>query len=124
MTWWQWLLIGVAGAVGAPLRYVVDSLVSDRVAGVFPLGTLIVNVSGSFALGLLSGLVIYHGLSGSPNLILGTGLIGAYTTFSTFSFETVALLEEGDARLAVRNVVTSAVAGAAAAATGLALAAL
>ena len=124
MSWWEWLLIGVAGAVGAPLRYAVDTLVSDRVAGVFPLGTLTVNVSGSFGLGLVSGLVIYHGLSGPPNLILGTGLIGAYTTFSTFSFETVALLEQGDTGLAVRNVVTNAVAGAGAAAAGLALAAL
>jgi CrcB protein len=124
MTWWEWLLVGVAGAVGAPLRYVVDTLVSDRVEGTFPLGTLTVNVSGSFALGLLSGLVIYHGLSSSPNLILGTGLIGAYTTFSTFSFETIALLEEGEGRLAVLSVVGNALAGAGAAAAGLALAAL
>ncbi len=124
MTWWVWLLVGLAGAVGAPLRYVVDTLVSDRVGGVFPLGTLAVNVSGSFGLGLVSGLVIYHGLSGPPNLVLGTGLIGAYTTFSTFSFETVALLEEGEAALAARNVVLNAVVGAGAAAAGLALAAL
>jgi CrcB protein len=124
MTWWQWLLVGVAGAVGAPLRYVVDTLVSDRVGGVFPLGTLAVNVSGSFGLGLLSGLVIYHGLSRPPNLILGTGLIGAYTTFSTFSFETIALLDAGEAGLAARNVVLNALVGAGAAAAGLALAAL
>jgi CrcB protein len=124
MTWWEWLLVGLAGAVGAPLRYLVDSVVSDRVEGTFPLGTLTVNVSGSLALGLLSGLVIYHGLSGSPNLILGTGLIGAYTTFSTFSFETVALIQEGEGGLAVLSVLGNALAGAGAAAAGLALAAL
>ena len=124
MTWWEWLLVGVAGAVGAPLRYIVDTLVSDRVEGTFPLGTLTVNVSGSFALGLLSGLVIYHGLSASPNLILGTGLIGAYTTFSTFSFETIALVEEGEGGLAILSVVANGLAGAGAAAAGLALAAL
>ena len=124
MTWWEWLLVGVAGAVGAPLRYIVDTLVSDGVEGTFPLGTLTVNVSGSFALGLLSGLVIYHGLSASPNLILGTGLIGAYTTFSTFSFETSALVEEGEGGLAVLSVVANGLAGAGAAAAGLALAAL
>jgi fluoride exporter len=124
MTWWQWVLVGLAGAVGAPLRYVVDTLVSARVEGAFPFGTLVVNVSGSFGLGLLSGLAIYHGLPGTAKLIVGTGLVGAYTTFSTFSFETVALLEEGEARLAARNVAFSAVVGAAAAAAGLALAAL
>jgi fluoride exporter len=124
MTWWQWVLVGLAGAVGAPLRYVVDTLVSARVEGAFPFGTLVVNLSGSFALGLLSGLAIYHGLPGTPKLIVGTGLVGAYTTFSTFSFETVALLEEGETRLAARNVAVSVLLGAAAAGAGLALAAL
>jgi CrcB protein len=124
MTWWQWVLVGVAGAVGAPLRYVVDKLVSARVEGVFPFGTMVVNFSGSFGLGLLSGLAIYHGLPGTPKLIVGTGLVGAYTTFSTFSFETVALLEEDETRPAARNVAVSVVVGSAAAAAGLALAAL
>jgi CrcB protein len=124
MIWWQWLLVGVAGAVGAPLRYMVDTLISRRVEGAFPLGTLVVNVSGSFVLGLLSGLAIYHGLPATPKLVLGTGLVGAYTTFSTFSLETVTLVEEGETRLAAGNVVANGLAGAAAAAIGLALAAL
>ncbi len=124
MTWWQWVLVGLAGAIGAPLRYVVDTLVSDRFRGAFPYGTVVVNISGSFGLGLLSGLAIYHGLPGTPRLVIGTGLVGAYTTFSTFSFETVALLEEGQTRLAARNVAVSVVAGAAAAGAGLALASL
>jgi CrcB protein len=124
MNWWQWLLVGVAGAVGAPLRYMVDTLISRRLEGAFPLGTLLVNVSGSFVLGLLSGLAIYHGLPGTPKLVLGTGLVGAYTTFSTFSLETVTLVEEGESRLAAGNVVANGLAGAAAAAAGLALAAL
>jgi CrcB protein len=124
MTWWQWVLVGLAGAVGAPLRYVVDTVVTERIQGVFPLGTLVVNGSGSFALGLLSGLAIYDGLPGTPKLIVGTGLVGAYTTFSTFSYETIALIDEGEVRLAARNVAVSVVVGAAAAAAGLALAAL
>jgi CrcB protein len=124
MTGWQWVLVGLAGAAGAPLRYVVDTLIADRVGGAFPFGTLVVNVSGSFGLGLLSGLAIYHGLSGTPRLVVGTGLIGAYTTFSTFSFETIALFEEGEAHLAARNVALSALAGGLAAAAGLAVAAL
>ncbi len=122
MTWWQWVLIGLAAGVGAPLRYVVDTAVADRVGGLFPWGTLVVNLSGCFALGLLTGLAMYDGLPGTPRTVLGTGLIGAYTTFSTFSYETVALVEEGEARLAARNVAFSAVIGTLAAAAGFALA--
>jgi CrcB protein len=124
MTWWQWVFVGLAGAVGAPLRYVVDTVVTERIQGAFPLGTLVVNGSGSFALGLLSGLAIYDGLPGTPKLILGTGLVGAYTTFSTFSYETIALIDEGEVCLAARNVAVSVVVATAAAAAGLALAAL
>ena len=123
MSWWEWVLVGCAGAVGAPLRYLVEVVVSDRFGSRFPSGTLAVNVSGSFVLGLLSGLAIYHGLPGPPKLILGTGLVGAYTTFSAFSFETVTLFEQGHRRVATRYVVTSVLTGAAAAAAGLALAA-
>ena len=124
MTWWEWVLVGVAGAVGAPLRYVVDTVVSDRSGGTFPFGTMVVNVSGSFVLGVVTGLAMYHGLSRPPRVVLGTGLMGAYTTFSTFSFETLQLVEEGGARSAVANVGASVVAGTLAAAGGLALAAL
>jgi CrcB protein len=123
MTWWQWVLVGLAGAVGAPLRYVVDTVVSERIGGRSPLGTLVVNVSGSFGLGLLSGLAIYDGLPNTPKLVVGAGLVGAYTTFSTFSFETIALVEEGAVRLAAQNVAVGVVLGAAAATAGLALAA-
>ncbi len=123
MTWWQWVLVGLAGAVGAPLRYVVDTVVTERIGGRSPLGTLVVNVSGSFGLGLLSGLAIYDGLPNTPKLVVGAGLVGAYTTFSTFSFETIALVEEGAVRLAAQNVAVGVVLGAAAATAGLALAA-
>jgi CrcB protein len=124
MTWWQWALVGAAAAVGAPLRYVIDTLVSDRVGGAFPYGTLVVNLTGCLVLGLLTGLGLYHGVSGTPSLVLGTGLIGAYTTFSTFSYETITLLEEGEVRQAARNVGLGTVIGTLSAAAGLALAAL
>jgi fluoride exporter len=116
VTWWEWLLVGVAGGVGAPTRYLIDTLVAQRVRGVFPFGTLAINVSGSFALGLIAG------LTRAPQEILGTGLVGAYTTFSTFSFETVQLLEDGETRLALLNVVVALISGSLAAAAGLALA--
>jgi fluoride exporter len=124
LTWWEWTLVGLAGAVGAPLRYVVDVLVSERSAGAFPLGTMVVNISGAFVLGLITGLAMYHGLPKSSGEILGTGFIGAYTTFSTFSLETMQLLEDGELQQALTNVAVSLVAGGLAAAAGLALAGL
>ena len=119
-----WAAFVVAAAVGAPLRYVVDGYVAGRARGAFPWGTLLVNVSGSFALGVLTGLALYHAFPKTPKVILGTGLCGAYTTFSTFTFETVRLAEEGSSGKALRNAVGTLVVGAAAAALGLALAAL
>jgi CrcB protein len=124
MRWWEWVLVGVAGAAGAPLRYMVDTIVSDRGEGVFPYGTLVVNVTGSFVLGLITGLVMYHGLTRPPKLIFGTGLVGAYTTFSTFSFETLQLAEQGESRAALANLAVSVAVGAAAAAAGLAVGAV
>jgi CrcB protein len=124
MTWWVWSLVGVAGAIGAPLRYVVDVLVSERSAGAFPLGTMVVNISGAFVLGIITGLAMYHGLPKSSREILGTGMVGAYTTFSTFSLETMQLLEDGELQQALTNVAVSLVAGGLAAGAGLALAGL
>jgi fluoride exporter len=113
------MLIG--GAIGAPTRYLLDSFVSDRVSGVFPWGTFAVNVSGSFVLGVTTGLALYHGLGDLPRAAIGIGFCGAYTTFSTFSYETVRLLEEGDVGLAAGNALGSIAAGLAAAGLGLAL---
>ena len=124
MTPLAWAAFVVAGAVGAPLRYVVDGFVAERVSGAFPWGTWLINVSGSFVLGVLTGLALYHGLPRTPKLVLGTGFCGAFTTFSTFSYETVRLVEEGDVDDAVRNVAATVAAGLAAAAAGMALAAL
>lgn len=124
MSAWVWLAIAVAGAIGAPLRYLVDGAVSDRVRSLFPWGTFVVNMSGSFALGLITGLVLYHAFPADGRLIIGVGLIGAYTTFSTFTFEAASLIERREIRLAALNIGGSVVLGAAAAAAGLALAAI
>jgi CrcB protein len=115
------LLVMVAAAVGAPLRYLVDQAVQHRRDGPFPLGTLTINVTGSLLLGLLTGLARHHGLSPAALTVLGTGLLGAYTTFSTFSYETVRLLEDGALLEATLNVATSIAVGLAAAAAGLGL---
>jgi CrcB protein len=123
VTWWEWVLVGAAGAAGAPLRFVVNRIVTERASGLFPFGTLVVNVSGSFVLGLITGLAMYHGLVGPARQIIGTGFLGAYTTFSAFSVETVSLLEDGRRAAAARNVAVSLLGATLAAAAGLALAA-
>lgn len=124
MTPWAWALFVAAAAAGAPARYLVDGLVQDRTSGAFPWGTFAVNVSGCFLLGLLVGLATDHGLDPNLRIAIGTGGIGAYTTFSTFTFETVRLAEEGAVNEAVRNVVGNIVAGLVAAGVGLGIVAL
>jgi CrcB protein len=116
-------LLVVGGVLGAPARYLVDGLVQRRAGGVVPWGTMVVNLSGSLVLGFVTGLTLYHGLGPLPRAALGTGFCGAYTTFSTFSYETVRLLEDGALPAAALNVAASVVFGLAAAGVGLALAA-
>jgi len=112
----------LAGALGAPLRYLVDSRIQSARRRGFPLGTLAVNVSGSLVLGIVTGLALCHGLPRVPKAVLGAGFCGAYTTFSTHAFETVRLAEDGARRSAVVNVLANLLLGTAAAAAGLALA--
>jgi CrcB protein len=117
-----WVAFVVAGAVGAPVRYLVDIAVAERVRGALPWGTLVINVSGSFLLGLLTGLGLHHGFPKTARAVLGAGFCGAYTTFSTFTFETVRMLEEGAQVEALTNVAGTFLASALAAGAGLALA--
>jgi len=119
------VLLGVmlAGAIGAPVRFLVADLVSERGDAVLPTGTLAVNVTGSLLLGFLTGLALYHAFPATPKAVLGTGFCGAYTTFSTFTVETVDLLAEGDWPTAVRSIAANLVGSLLAAAAGLALAA-
>jgi CrcB protein len=122
-----WLAFLIAAAIGAPARYLLDELVTSRVprrSGAFPWGTFVVNVSGSFVLGVITGLGIYHGLGTTARTVLGTGGMGAYTTFSTFTFESVRLAEEGAVDQALRNVAASFIVCLAAASAGLALTAM
>lgn len=117
------LAIALAGAVGAPARYVVDALVQDRLDRVFPWGTFVINVTGSLLLGVLAGASLFHAFPGTAKAMLGTGFCGAYTTFSTFAYETNRLAEEGSRLEAVLNVVATVVGCLAGAGAGLALAA-
>ena len=91
------IAVGVAGFAGAIARYGVDGLVSARTSGSFPWGTFVVNISGSFVLGLLFALLVEGSSLMTPWLrtALMVGLIGAYTTFSTLTLETLRLIEDG-----------------------------
>jgi len=121
---WVWLAVAGAGAGGAVVRYVVDVAIAARLFRAFPVGTLTVNCTGSALFGVLTGLALYHGFPATPKLLLGPGVCGAYTTFSTFSFETVLLAQEGERLNAAVNVGANLVGGCLAAGAGLALAAL
>jgi CrcB protein len=118
------LAVAIAGAIGAPARLLVERTISARTGHRFPWGTLAVNVTGSLALGFVTGLALYHGLSTTPKAVVGTGFIGAYTTFSAYAYETVDVAEAASARLAGTYAIVSLVAGVAAATLGLVLAAI
>lgn len=118
----NWLLVIVGGMAGAPLRYLTDRAVQSRHDTVFPWGTFTVNVVGSLILGLLAGAVSAGAAGSHLQLLIGTGLCGALTTYSTFSYETLRLAQDGARFYAVANVVASVVAGLGAAFAGVALA--
>ncbi|GAA0585107.1 fluoride efflux transporter CrcB [Paractinoplanes ferrugineus] len=111
------LLVAIGAAVGAPLRYLTDRAVQSKHDSAFPWGTLTVNVAGSFLLGLLTALPADPG----SRALLGTGFCGALTTYSTFSYETLKLVQHGNRRTALANVAGSVLAGLGAAALGIVL---
>jgi CrcB protein len=119
-----WLALAAVGAVGAVARYLTDALVDSFTGARLPYGTFAVNMTGSLVFGLVSGLALYHAFPATPKVLLGTGLCGSFTTFSTLCFETVLLAEEGERRSAAINIGVNLAGGMLAAAIGLALAAL
>lgn len=118
----NWLLVIAGAVVGAPLRYLTDRAVQTRHDSVFPWGTFAVNVTGCLTLGLLTGAAAAGAASSHVQLLLGTGLCGALTTYSTFSYETLRLTETGAGLYAVGNVVGSVTAGLGAAFLGVSIA--
>jgi CrcB protein len=109
-----WIGVGVFAALGSMLRFAIHTAVGKRVRGAFPFGTLLINVSGALALGLAAG----AGVSGWALRLTGAALLGSYTTFSTWIFESGALAESGARRAAVFNLAGSVVLGFGAVAAG------
>jgi CrcB protein len=104
-----YLLVGVGGFIGANARFVVARLVGALFETRFPLGTFVINMSGSFLLGILGTIATQKVMPNSESirLALGVGFLGAYTTFSTFEFETHALFDDGSWLTATANILAS-----------------
>jgi len=109
-----WIVVGLLGGAGALLRFFADGLVAARVGRDFPLGTFVVNMTGSALLGLLVGL----GVSGDGLVLAGTATLGSYTTFSTWMLESQRLVEDGELAIAAGNVLLSLAVGLGAVALG------
>ncbi|MEV0552147.1 MULTISPECIES: fluoride efflux transporter CrcB [unclassified Streptomyces] len=118
----NWVLVILGGMVGAPLRYLTDRAVQSRHDTVFPWGTFTVNVVGCLILGTLTGAAVAGAASSHLQLLLGTGLCGALTTYSTFSYETLRLTEDGARLYAAANVIASVTVGLGAAFAGVSVA--
>ncbi|MBK8468954.1 MAG: fluoride efflux transporter CrcB [Candidatus Phosphoribacter sp.] len=114
-------MVLLGGAIGAILRYLTDVAVQTKHDSVFPWGTFIVNVVGSLILGVTAAVVVVLAPPTWLLALVGTGFCGALTTFSTFGFETIRLLEEGSVLTAVSNCVASLVVGLGVCAGGFAL---
>lgn len=114
----QILIIGVGGAIGGIGRFWLSGTINRRIGGAFPWGTLVVNVTGSLAIGLLAALLPKGNEGSVPWLALVVGILGSYTTVSSFSLETLTLARNGQTRQAVLNIVASLLACLGAAAAG------
>lgn len=115
-----YVLIGFGGFLGANARYALSVWAAGRFGTAFPYGTLIINISGSFLMGIVLTLIASRFPdAANARLLMATGFLGAYTTFSTFAYETLALLRQRDWRGGLLNYVGSVMLGAAAAALGI-----
>jgi len=115
------LLVALGSALGAPARYLLDRFIQGPHQRVLPWGTWAVNITGSLLLGLLFGLASRTGLDQRVLVAVGTGFLGSYTTFSTFTWETVRLIEDRAYLAALANLTFSLAGGLAAVCAGVAL---
>lgn len=111
----MWVALGLGAGCGAVMRFVLDGAVSRALPRSLPIGTMVVNLTGCFALGVIDGASVSRDVA----LVFGTGVVGAYTTFSTWMFETHRLAEERQSLRATQNVLLSVLLGIAVGAVGL-----
>lgn len=105
------MLVALGGALGASTRYLLGLWIQNRVGPDFPWGTFVINVTGSFLIGIVLGLVNAGTLSAEARLFLAVGVLGGYTTFSSFSYETLELLGDGNIQAFLFNAIGQLVAG-------------
>ena len=105
----RFFVIALGGAIGTLLRYIAGGLDYRFSGGVFPISTLVVNVTGSLVIGFLWGIVDRFTVSPNVRLFVFIGILGGYTTFSTFSLETFNLMRDGEYRIALMNVILSVI---------------
>lgn len=107
----RFFIVGLGGAIGTMLRYFMGGLDYRFSGGVFPVSTLVVNVSGSLVIGFLWGAIDRFAIPPNLRLFIFIGILGGYTTFSTFSLETFNLMRDGEYRIAIANALLSVILG-------------
>jgi CrcB protein len=114
MSIWVWIGVALLSGTAALARFLLVALLSARTAGTFPLGTFVVNISGSLLLGLVTGLAV----EGDALVLIGSATLGSYTTFSTWMLESERLAEDGELPVAAFNILLSLIVGVGAVALG------
>lgn len=104
-------LVGIGGAIGSIMRYLASSGIQNKFLSAFPYGTLCVNISGCFLIGIIYALAERTNFSPEWRFFLATGICGGYTTFSTFSYESLSLLRDGELFYATTYITSSVVLG-------------
>lgn len=119
-----YVFVALAGSLGAVSRFLMDTFVRSQSESYFPWGTLVVNLTGSFALGIVTALALNYDISEILVVTVSTGFLGAYTTFSGWMVQSVELIESGAWEYAVHNLFSSVISGVLAAAGGFTIAVL
>lgn len=117
------LVVAPGGAIGACLRFLTDRQLKAWQPTLFPWGTFVVNIAGSFVLGILAGVALFGTHIPIIEAFVGTGLCGALTTYSTFSYETAHMFTDGERLFSIANVLTTVLAGLGAGVIGILVAA-
>lgn len=113
------ILISAGGCLGAVARYLLSRFISYSVSGLFPWGTFIINITGSFAIGFIFDMTERFAFSSDIRSFFAIGFLGAYTTFSTYALENVNLARDGEVKLMLGNIFLSNIAGIAAVVCGI-----